>query len=549
MKVKVKYSFGASPDFEFEATPANGIAPIYSLTSGLDNTEFIPPTGSTITVSVPSESEVGYRYFDPVLNNKVYYLLTNSNSPTRSDFISSGTVIVVALVAGEWTGSFVLSNPDNYKNLFIAVDGTNTISDPETMTFDILEDEIKVIDFTANVKPGLFSIDYTVTNANASIFLEYNNQIVARSGVLAALSTGTLYFPKTSSSEENIRIIVKQTDNANTIELVNNGVDLTSFYISTDDGSPADVCSQIADQQKFHNGLNALPVPGDIIYDDSSGVSLYDGNNFLHVVSTVLMVVPSGLSTYLRVNTTGQALEQGSCVCSEVAVPVITQGDITLKQNQYFDITFEATNNPTSWVLDSTCLKYILYGGERGAVFTYSDCDAVSHTIAVGIQGTQEICALVDPVIVSGTGSFTQTEKCTDGILPEGLTFSNGRLYGSVTKSVRLTADFIATNCFGSSVSTPIDIIVEPLFDLKPVAIDVKGFEDTGADACAIVSPDYTILYHTGRTDIPVLNDQISTDSYGFDAFVGGDMWYKVGGSLYSIQVDSLGVVINTHTC
>lgn len=546
MKVKVKYSYNASPDFEFQATPSNAESPIYSLTSG---TDFIPPNGSIITVSVPSASVSDVRYFDPALNNNIYYLLTNSTNPDRNDFLTSGTIIPVLLVGDDWTGDFVLSNPDGYKNIFIAVDGTNTISDPETMTFDIIEGEIKVIDFTSNVKSGLYSLNYEVTNANASIFLEYNNQIVARSGVLAALSTGTLYFPKTSNTEENIRIIVKQTDNDNTIELVNNGIDLTSFYIDLTDGDVSNVCSQVADQERFHNGTGALPVPGDIIYGDSSGTVPYNGNNSLHVVSTIVMVVPSGTSTYLRIDTTGRIQEQGSCVCSEVSVPVITQGDITLKQNQQFDIVFEATNNPISWDLDSTCLKYVLYGNDRGAVFTYDDCDSNSHTVAVGIQGTQNICALVDPVLVSGTGSFTQTEKCTDGILPEGLSFFNGRLTGTVGKSVRLSADFIATNCFGSSAPTTLNIIVEPLFNLKPVAVDVNGFQKTGTDACAVASPEYTVLYHTGRSDIPVLNDQISTDSYGFNVFVGGDMWYNVGGSLYSIQVDSLGVVIDTFTC
>lgn len=549
MRVKLSYKYGSSPDFFYESTVRDEINPIQDVTSGPQQFEFIPSEGSTVTVEVPNDLQPDYQYFEPVLHNKVYYLLTNSDSPIRQDVIDFGTEITMTVSGDVYTGSFVFTNPDSFKNLFLIVDGTNTIENSDSLTFPVLEDEIKVIDYTSSGRAGVFSLDYAVLNDNAQIFLEHNGNIVAQTDLLSASDTGTIEFVKTSSNIEEIRILIKQTLNDNEVDLVCNGVSLKDFYISLVDGDLSNVCGQIADQRRYHNGSGTLPVAGDTIYVDILGTTLYNGNNYLHVINPTIMVVPSASSVYVGVDLEGRVLREGSCVCSEVAVPVITQGDIFVNQNEYFRVLIEASNNPFEWAIDTTCNKYSLSGGGRGTVYNYTDCDSVSQSVTVGIEGTQEICALALPTVVSGDGVPTLIGKCTDGLLPEGINFEGGLLSGLSTVAGETTIDLIASNCFGDSASTPINIKVIPVLKMKPLAINFKEFQKTGPDACTVPSANYELLYFNGSGDLPLKNDTLFVDSYGFNIFVGGDFWYQLNNSTYSIQVDSSGVVINTHIC
>jgi hypothetical protein len=445
MKVKVSYSYDTSPKFSYESTVRNDIDPIFDVTSGVQQFQFIPNEGSTVTVEVPNDTQPDYRYFEPVLHNKVYYILTNNDSPTKQDILDFGVEITMSIIGDVYTGNFVLSNPDGFKNLFLVVDSTNTIEDLDALTFGMLEGEIKIIDYTSNGRAGVFSLDYAVTNANAQIFLEYNGNIVAQTDLLSALDTGTIEFIKMSNDIEDIRILVKQTLNDNTVDLSCNGIGLTDFYIDLADGDLSNVCSQVADQRRYHNGSGALPVSGDTIYEDVLGSIKFNGNNYLHVINPTIMVVPSASSTYVGVNLDGLVQREGSCVCSEVAIPVITQGDIIVNQNESFRVLIEATNNPFEWEIDTTCNKYSLSGGKRGTVFSYTDCDAVSQSITVGIDGNKEVCATALPTVVSGDGIPVLSGKCTDGLLPEGITFEDGVLSGLSTVSGETTIELIAS--------------------------------------------------------------------------------------------------------
>jgi hypothetical protein len=82
----------------------------------------------------------------------------------------------------------------------------------------------------------------------------------------------------------------------------------------------------------------------------------------------------------------------------------------------------------------------------------------------------------------------------------------------------------------------------------KPFLIDIENFGVSGAAAC-LVSPLYSVLYHNGAGDIPVVGDYIYRDAFSTQPLMGGDMWYKVYSSLDSLEVSNFGKVCDAHTC
>jgi hypothetical protein len=82
----------------------------------------------------------------------------------------------------------------------------------------------------------------------------------------------------------------------------------------------------------------------------------------------------------------------------------------------------------------------------------------------------------------------------------------------------------------------------------KPFLIDIENFGVDGASAC-LITPLYSVLYHNGAGDIPVVGDYIYRDAFSTQPFMGGDMWYKVYSSLDSLEVSNFGKVCDAHTC
>jgi hypothetical protein len=70
--------------------------------------------------------------------------------------------------------------------------------------------------------------------------------------------------------------------------------------------------------------------------------------------------------------------------------------------------------------------------------------------------------------------------------------------------------------------------------------IDVENFTDTGDSACAVSSPLYSIMYHDGAGYVPTEGDHIYKDDKGTEVFMGGNLWYNIDPSTYSIKIDEL---------
>jgi len=125
-------------------------------------------------------------------------------------------------------------------------------------------------------------------------------------------------------------------------------------------------------------------------------------------------------------------------------------------------------------------------------------------------------------------------------------------LSGTVNDECDFTFDVEATNCFGTSVSETITISVVASSKFKPFLMDVENFGTTSANACAIASPLYSVLYHNGVGDLPTIGDLILRiyDAQGnATPFFGGAMWYVAYNSLDVLQICETGKVCDVYIC
>jgi hypothetical protein len=550
MKVLQSYDYSGSIEFTFSVDELESGVSLFSDKSGIGGIDFMPADGDTVTVYSNVIGTSGQTNFKPTLNNKLFYLVSNDLITDREQIISEGIAIAVALSGGRYEGSFVFSNPSDFQYLYLVSDYTNNIPLSGSTTHTYANGATEVIDIELDTTAiGLASMEYTFpAGGGRRVAIEYNGTIVADTGEIAGPVTATLKFIRTSIEPTTARLIVQNKGTSASFTMKSPTTSLTSFYLDSTAGTLSTVCGQIATDQMYHNGTSALPVAGDIIYSDSLGSNVYDGENAYHVISTVIMGAPSASSVYASIATDGHVLSRGTCMCSEVAIPVITQGDITVAQNQQFSIYVEVTNNPNSWTLVTSCNEYELDGGIKGAIFTYTDCYGDTQRTTVSSNKTRTVCASALPTLVTGTGTISLIGPCQETSLPEGIQFVDGVISGTPVNSGKYTIELIATNCFGDSANTTFDIIAESTVTLTPFEIDVQELSTTGADAC-LLAGSYDLLYHNGRASIPDLNDTIFMDPKSVDRFVGGKLWYKVAASLYSVRVDEFGVVIDKHTC
>ena len=131
---------------------------------------------------------------------------------------------------------------------------------------------------------------------------------------------------------------------------------LTSFLIDITNDTAATVCPRVPATTYYHDGSAALPVDGDFIYTDATGLLPYNGANAFHKMGAG--------DDYIFVATNGQGGAVGSCAaCAEVAVPVLTIPDFSFDTGGEIAIQLSATNNPVEFAIVTTCQSYTLAGG------------------------------------------------------------------------------------------------------------------------------------------------------------------------------------------
>jgi hypothetical protein len=563
-----------------------GIALFDSIT-GYGGFDYIPSDGDSVDVRAYVDDSYSVNGFRADLNNNVYYLVSDQEytEADRDVILSLATVIPMTFYTTYYEGSFTFNNPDDYQNLYIIWDYVCKINTSAVIEYvGGASGVVKTIEVEFEDPIGVTGVVYNSPSIKppSRFILEFNGSVVGDTGYIglnsvdnynALISVGVnpadinLVFPYDGLVYNGVgsidfkkiigdlaygRVVAYSPLEYSGWELQRIYPSLTSFYISTDNGTVGDVCSQIANTEMFHNGSSALPSAGDIIYTDIGGVSIYDGGNFLHLVSVTIMTVPavSG-AQYVSVSNSGVSSSLIGCDCVETLVPVIIQDDINIVQGQYVNLSLYADNNPTQWSIITTCLRYAVTGGSKGTIYSYTDCETLSttrRTVSVGFNDT--ICSTTAPTVIIGDGTATEDDICLDSVLPSGLSFNykSGILSGTPTEACDYSVELIATNCVGDSDPFTLGISVSSGIRLTPFAMDVENISTDGADAC-VISPTYILMYHNGVNDLPVLHDDIYTDPKGIELFMGGSRWYNIDASAYSIKVCETGKVCDTHTC
>ena len=580
MNLNQAFSYTGSSEFKLPniGIPSNGIA-LFDSRTGIGGVDYMPADGDAVTVIAGFDTDVktNARQFDPDMNNNIYYLVTDVDygANDKDTILSLATVVPVTYNVPllRWEGTFKFSNPDDLPNLYLIWDYTDNL-DLGLITYGGKNTErIVNIDYSAN--RGIAGIDYSTLTRPVRFQLQWNNVIVGDSGYVGLNSlanynaliaagvdpndinlsfpynslvnngTGQLRFNKFSTLADAYLLISAPRD-TNSLGATRVDPTLTDFFIDPTNGDITNICAQVPSTKYYHDGSGALPTIGSRIYVDSNGIDLFNGGNAYHQIN----ISGSSIGLYVAIDENGVVYAEGSCICGEVAVPVIGQVDLALVRNQAVNVQFEATNNPISWDVTAACDEYTLFGGTTGTVFNMTDCTYGVQDVTVSINESRVVCSSSLPTVVGGDGTVTLNGPCLSSILPNGLSFdlNTGILSGTVVDTCEFSLELTATNCFGTSVPETVNITVMADNKFKPFLIDIENFGVSGAAAC-LVSPLYSVLYHNGAGDIPVVGDYIYRDAFSTQPLMGGDMWYKVYSSLDSLEVSNFGKVCDAHTC
>lgn len=560
-----------------------GVA-LYDSRTGIGGVDYMPSNGDIVTVKTGGISTTDNAKLEPSLNNKVYYLVSNTvyTAEDKETILSLSTEIIVTYdsISGKYIGSFVFSNPNDYEYLYLIWDYANNLSSG-TVSYSG-DADTKYIDIDLGTDVGNAGITYVASGKPSRFSLRWNGGIVADSGyvglnslanynalIAAGVSsediklqlpynglvnngTGSLKFNRLYSDVNDASLRVVSPLNASSWSVDRIDPSLTSFYIDTDEATTIALAgSQIANTLYYHSGNNPLPELGDYIYINSDGSILFDGGDAFHLISTTLQTVsPTSGGTYIFINSLGEVIENGFVDCQETTVPFISQEDITIATGANVSIKLKASSNPTSWEITSNLKYYTLTGSDDGSIYSYTDKNGVAQNITVSFGESIDVASSTLPVLTFGDGTITLGSVAYAEILPTGLTFNNrtGVISGTIDSSCGYSFEFTATNCFGNSLPKTILIAAVQVDSIKPFAIDVENFGDTG-DAACVITPIYSLLYHNGVDRVPKKGDIVFTDSQGLSPFMGGSMYYKIDHSTYSIKICENGEVCDAHEC
>tara|TARA_R100000455_G_C6273477_1_gene131232 strand:- start:4505 stop:10054 length:5550 start_codon:yes stop_codon:yes gene_type:complete len=515
--------------------------------NSFEGVDSMPASGDTVTLKAGVTGTSTIKPFNPNFGNALRYLVSNVEygEDDVKTLISLSSATTPSIVGSNYEGSFTFSRTTE-KFLYLIYDYRNNVTPPATLTSSasISGTVNSIVDYTN--RRGNVSIRCIPSGTN-SFTVKWNDRIVGQA-INISVVTDIVFF-KNELLPGEVQVIV---EGGGTFTAQAGASTLASFAIDTTNDTLTSVCaSTTSPDTKYHSGSPGLPTVGDIVYNELSGLTTYDGNNSFHRIG------PAPTTDYAVISKEGLVLIVGSCSsCSEVAVPVINQPNITLTVGDSIDLKIPVSNNPISFALSTTCNKYQLNGGANGALFTTTDCDT-GNTIntTVNANSFQEICTTSVPVLVSGTGTSSLLGTCDDYVLPTGITFDkfNGVFGGVATVSGTYSVRLTATNCFGTSAINTIVFTINPLVTEKRFNMDTTNAKTSSTLACG-VTPSYSIMYHSGEGEYPVVNDFIyEMCDCNLKIYKGGYLWFitdqLTGVKNNVIRVDDTGQVVEKVVC
>jgi hypothetical protein len=513
-KTKQSFSYTGSVTYSIDnVVLSDGAIALFDTLTGVGGVDYVPYDGALVTV-VAGDASASYRKLAPTLNNKLYYLVSNTaySVDDKATILAAATEIPVVYTAGRYSGQFVFSNPNNYEYVYLLwdyEDSMNTVASYKGET----DNRSIELSFGSNIGRAGISFNTIDPDQPTRYQIEWNGEIVADTkyvgvnslsnynaliaegipaediGLVAPYDgtvnngVGTIEFYKYLGLEQG-KLIVSSPFTSSTWIVNKINPYLKSFYISEANGIPSDICAQCPDTQLYHNGTESEPQVGDIIFTNTTGSARYVGDEYLHAVDTTACVTPpvSNLN-YVTIATDGTVISKDSCTCAEYASPFIFTDIINVPEGTTDSVSIETLNNPTSWTLVSSNLPSSASFSE--GVISYSNLAPGTYTIVVN-----------------------------------------------------------ASNCVATSPNATVSIVVESNGLSKPVLIDIEQFKDTAVDATYVI-PTFTLMYFDGSGQIPTKGNKVYFDPELTRPFVGGLKWYYINDSSYVIQVDKYGNVVD----
>lgn len=511
--------------FDFTNYPQAGIMPI---------------DGDTVSLLIYTNDD--YKTFSLNFGNNAYWLSTNTQYDNGQDVIDNGaTAITLVSTSPNYSGSFVYVNSGDF--FYIVLDYRNILECADaSVTADIDGSYYPVnIDISyTDTAVGLATLEYTTANPY-DVSAEYNDALILQD---EASSNGSTTFVKGVLDEQYARMVISNGDSpiVGDITIDMTCPSLTSFTIHETSYATASLaCTDVGiTTTYYHNGVSALPDIGDIIYRNSTGTLLLVGDGQFFLVGT---------DAY-SVDEDGSVLSITTCICSEVAIPVITAVPTQYVQvGVPLSFKLSATNNPTSWAFDSPYNEYTISGNLEGGTYTYVDIYGCAKNGSIGIGETQTVYGNTFVISSYGDASISSAGAV---YYPQNIFIdSNGEIGVSFDISGTYSYDVIATNCFGDSVAVTITFVVKHPATLAPFNMIPVG-ECSSVDACASTEPYQVFWFNNnpceGTCVYPEINDFVYIDGYGEQYFNGGYLYYEMDNADW-LLIDGIGQVINKGTC
>ena len=126
-------------------------------------------------------------------------------------------------------------------------------------------------------------------------------------------------------------------------------------------------------------------------------------------------------------------------------------------------LSIETTNDPIFYNVVGTCNNIQVTAGSEGATITWVDCQSISRSAAIGINGEIFIETIgTSYTTTSGTTTSLNAGTLSSQYLPSGLTFNqdDGVILGAPQETGNFTLVFNAENCFGTSIDKTVVISV-----------------------------------------------------------------------------------------
>jgi hypothetical protein len=575
---KYNYSSSGTSGYEFvDSSFTTAPVGIFNTLGAPSGTNGVPYPGDTVTLyaynTTTSPSGSPANPFLPGLGNKAYYLVSNTQY-TNADYlamIALATPVTMTLAGTEYSGNFTYLTPSNEQYLYLLWDYRNIVSCGSTASYSgtALTSGTTVTMGSAN---GNVTFNYDAQSTPDRFVITLNGSVVSDSGYvglntlanynaliaagvsasdiklvspydgLVNNSTGTLKFTKTQAGDPTLTVYSPLSSNGWSVATACAG--LNTVTIDTTNGTLANVCSQTPATVKYHNGQSATPTVGVIVYNESTGATVYNGGNAYHKFGT----------SYAFITSSGIITEIGSCVCVETFSPIVTMSNVNINVGSNTSIKVSATNNPTSYNLVTTCKTFTFFGGTDGAVFYGANCETGYYeTFPVSSYEKSTKCytdGTVTKLSGSADATLDATGSCGDISLPAGITFdsTNGFLTGIAIGQGQYKATFNATNCFGTGPNTTINISAVEL-DAPATAFQINASSQANAAAaCALTPAVWVTLYHNGYYTYPILGDTVYIQSRGGNTFNGNNLWYVINNN-QSIQISTDGVVTSVFNC